>query len=195
MQISAHRHSISTTSSWKFQNIIVYAFLVSAWYALFELYLRPWNWLSFGKFELYGLSTYHLFFMLPFYILISILPVWSGVFARKLSSSRRSKYALSAIGTFLLALLFEDALYFAFSFTPIRAGMWTTQWGYVSILGHYAIPDWYIVYGIVAFLAFSQAYSWTLGKFFHPAKPAFELEAQPKGLASNGHATKVASNS
>jgi hypothetical protein len=193
MQVS-DKHSILKTSSWKFQHMVEYAFLVSSWYALFELYLRPWNWLSFSKFKLYGLSTYHLFFMLPFYVLVSTLPVWSGAFSSKLSSLRRSKYILSAIGTFFLALLFEDALYFAFSFTPIRAGMWTTQWGYVPILGHYAIPDWYIIYGVVALLAFSQAYSWNFARFFRPISAAFKLEPQPNTLASKGHATKAANS-
>ena len=114
-------------------------------------------WLSFGKFQLYGLSTYHLFFMLPFYVLIAILPARSSLFSDH--GIRRIKSLLLALGTFLSALLAEDALYFVFSLTPIKAGMWTTQWGYTSLVGQ-VIPDWYIVYAIVSCLAFSYAYSW-----------------------------------
>ena len=141
---------------WKFRQVILYVLLVSSIYALFELHLKPMLWLNIGKFQLYGLSTYHLLFMLPFYILIAVLPARRGLSRDEM---KKSKSLLLVVGTFLSSLLAEDTFYFAYSLTPIKAGMWTTQWGYTSLFGQ-VIPDWYIVYALGSFLAFSYAYSW-----------------------------------
>ena len=142
---------------WKFRKVILYILLVSSVYALFELYLKPMYWLHLGKFQLFGLSTYHLLFMLPFYALISVLP------ARRVLLSKhgveKGKSLLLSLGTFLSAVLAEDVFYFVYSLTPIKAGMWTTQWGYTSLFGQ-VIQDWYVIYALVSCLAFSYAYSW-----------------------------------
>jgi hypothetical protein len=144
---------------WEFKRVLVFVLIFSAAYALFELRLRPWLWIMPGTFQIEGLSSYHLLFMLPVFVVMSIIPGARGLLSDKKREARAS--IVLAIGIFFLAVLLEDILYFVFELTPIKAGMWTTQWGYFSVLGQ-AVPDWYIIYATFSALALTRVYSLAL---------------------------------
>jgi hypothetical protein len=124
-----------------FKALLFYSLFTSTAYALVEVYLAPWKWLNFGSFQIAGLGTYHLLFMLPLFILISALPSRHGLASS--SSAARQKAIMVVSGTFFFMLVAEDVLYFVFAGGPIEPGLFTTQWGYLFLAGQ-VVPIWYL---------------------------------------------------
>lgn len=91
-------------------------------------------------------------FMLPLFSFVSLLPVLKDI-------PWKGKANFSALGTFLLMVLSEDSIYFLLEKRAISPGLYTTQWGYVSILG-FALPYWYVFFGGGAVASFYLSTRW-----------------------------------
>jgi len=86
-----------------------------------------------------GLALYQYAFMFPLFILVAILPVRKEFFKNHAAK-------VYALGLFFVAVLAEDWFYFAFQIRLIQPGIYTTQWGYLDLMGWMIIPYWYFLF-------------------------------------------------
>lgn len=138
--------------SWRISATLAYIFSFSTAYAAFERYGNPCSLLPWCGYQWNGLALYQYAFMLPLFTLVALVPVLYDI-------PMSGAADLQAFGSFLLAVLAEDTIYFLIEMRPISPGIYTTQWGYLIIAG-FALPFWYFFFGAGVVLAFHYARNW-----------------------------------
>lgn len=134
---------------WRIAGIFAYVLAFALAYALFENYGRPCAIAPWCGYYWLGLAFYQYGFMLPLFTLIALVPFLKEVPWSKVADLR-------AFGSFLLAVLGEDSIYFLLQKSTISPGTYTTQWGYFEIQG-FAVPYWYFLFATGIIVSFYLA--------------------------------------
>jgi hypothetical protein len=137
---------------WRLTTTIPFTLAFSFLYAIFERYEDPCGFLPWCGYKWDGLAMYQYAFMLPLFTFIALLPVLKDI-------PMNGGANLQAFGTFLLAVLGEDTLFFAIEERGIQPGLYTTQWGYIMIQG-FAVPYWYFFFAFGICTSFYLSKKW-----------------------------------
>lgn len=135
--------------SWRIARIFTYILAFAFAYALFENYGRPCSIVPWCGYDWLGLAFYQYGFMLPLFTVVALGPFLKEVPWSKVADLR-------AFGSFLLAVLGEDSVYFVLHRSTISPGTYTTQWGYFEFQG-LAIPFWYFFFATGVIVSFYWA--------------------------------------